>query len=106
MLERTKPYVEPWPVETGGAQYLHKFHQKRHPCQCGGGFLLSKTYRDLTPDEAEVLADAGVHIEVEWGGFSSYEVFASAELKWQAYDYEFDWCPDLAKHLKYRVEVE
>lgn len=70
----------------------------------GGGFLLSKTYRNLTPDEAVALVDSGVNIEVGWYGRKTPPF--SMNRSYQPYDLEFDWCPDLAKHLSYRVEVE
>ena len=63
---------------------------------------MSKTYRDLTPDEAVALVDSGAHIEVGWPG-QNPDV---KHMFWQSYDLEFDWCPELAKFLKYRVEVE
>ncbi len=65
---------------------------------------MSKSYRDLTPDEAAALVDSGVNVEVGWYGHNGPQY--SRNRSYQPYDLEFDWCPDLAKHLSYRVEVE
>jgi len=68
---------------------------------------LSKQYRDLTPDEAVALVDSGAHIEVGWlEPHPPKHGAVHTQVNWEGYDNEFDWCPDLAKHLKYRVEVE
>ena len=63
---------------------------------------MSKQYRDLTPDEAVALVDSGAHIEVGW----PLPFCDQTTLGWLGYDLEFDWCPELAKFLKYRVEVQ
>ena len=68
---------------------------------------MSKTYRDLTPDEAVALVDSGANIEVGWLRYSTTPLYVGqTEFDWHGYDLEFDWCPELAKSLRYRVEVE
>lgn len=67
---------------------------------------MSKTYRDLTPDEAVALVDSGANIEVGWLRDWFGEDPPKEVKLWAKYDLEFDWYPDIAKILRYRVEVE